>query len=40
MKTVTLGFVIVNKVTSSELSWISMNTGGDSRQVSELRNVC
>ena len=26
-KTVTLGFVIVNKATSSELSWISMNTG-------------
>ena len=26
-KTVTLGFVTVNKATSSELSWISMNTG-------------
>ena len=26
-KTVTLVFVIVNKATSSELSWISMNTG-------------
>ena len=23
----TLGFVTVNKATSSELSWISMNTG-------------
>ena len=27
MKTVTLGFVTVNKATSSELSWISLNTG-------------
>ena len=26
-KTVTLGFVTMNKATSSELSWISMNTG-------------